>query len=144
MGDLDSQAPIVLNSAPTELIVDGTECDRVLGPRDSCTLHVAFAPAIEGPRRGTLTFSAGAAGAVTFSASAIGELPVSLTLAPTDDGGVDFGDPFLGESVDRTFLLHNLGEQSSSAIDIALDSATTSDFTLLIAGIPTTAQSRRF
>lgn len=98
---------------------------KALGPAETCTIQVTFAPATAGPKTASLAVSANPGGTGTASLTGRGEAPASLSMAPTSTSFSTY-DLFAPPATTptATFIVSNSGDLPSPALATALSLGT--------------------
>ena len=136
-GDVMTGTPTLINSNTLEVLVTSNNCTAPIAGGGTCTIGVAFRPSASGSRTGTLTLSATPGGSVTFTATGDGQAAAGLALAPATGSSTNFGNVLVGSNVVETYALTNTGQQPTTAVTVALTTATGSGFALVA---PTTGE----
>jgi hypothetical protein len=98
---------------------------RALGPAETCTIQITFAPATAGPKTASLAVSADPGGTGTASLTGRGQAPASLSIAPTTASFSTFqlfAPPTTTPTA--TFIVSNSGDLPSVALSTALSLGT--------------------
>ena len=131
-GDVATGVPALTNSNQTELIVGTNTCTVAVAGGGTCTIGASFRPSAAGARTGTLTLAATPGGSVTLTASATGQSPRGPVAGAREPArrrasATSWSAPPATE----TFVLTNTGQQTTTAVTVALTTAASSGFAVV-------------
>ncbi len=111
-----------------------SNCAGALPGGSTCMVVVAFAPKSAGNKTASLSVSATPGGAAVAAFSGAAQNIARLAVTVASGSSTAFGNVLVGSTSDKTFVVNNTGDQTTSAIGLTLSSAAGSGFTLLRAG----------
>ncbi|HET6149696.1 MAG TPA: choice-of-anchor D domain-containing protein [Polyangia bacterium] len=114
-----------------------SNCAGILAPGNSCMIVVAFAPKSAGDKSASLTVSGTPGGNAVAAIAGRAQNAAKLTVTVASGSSSAFGNVLVTSSSDKTFVVTNTGDQSTSAVGVTLTSTAGSGFSLLT---PTTGE----
>ena len=106
-----------------------SNCTGMLAAGNSCMMVVAFAPKSAGDKSASVSVTGTPGGNAVAAISGMAQNPAKLTVTAASGSSSAFGNVLLTAMSDKTFVVTNTGDQSSSAVGITL--TTGSGFALL-------------
>jgi hypothetical protein len=146
-GDVPSgTVAIALASGAPDFALQNSTCPATLASGASCSVDVLFAPGTPGSKSGSFTVAASPGGSKTVTLAGFGTAPANLQISATT---IDFGHIVLGDHVDGSVVISNVGSDPSGPLSIALTGS--QHFTVIgnscgatLAGLQTCTVSLRY
>jgi len=124
-------AAVLGGANASDFTIVTSNCAGALPGGSTCMVVVAFAPKSAGNKTASLSVSATPGGAAVAAFSGTAQNSARLAVTVASGSSAAFGNVQVGSTSDKTFIVNNTGDQTSSAIGLTLSSAAGSGFTLL-------------